>query len=248
MNTVLVTGCSSGFGMNIARHFLERGWKVVATMRTPDKGLLPASDHLRILPLDVTDDDSVAAAVEAAGPVDVLVNNAGIGWMSAFEGTPISLASDLFQTNTIGLMRVTQAILPGMRENGGGVIINVSSAVTLRALPLLSVYTATKAAVNAFAASLAIELEPFGIKVRTVLPGSAPGTSFGSSARSKIEKLGGFHPAYADFTNEVIARHQQNAGPKTQTSDVVEAVWRAATDADCPVVQPAGADAVAWAA
>lgn len=247
MRTVFITGSSSGFGLEIARHFLDSGWKVLATMRKPDPALLPASEHLRILPLDVTKDDSVAAAFEAAGPIDVLVNNAGIGWMNAFEGTPIDLASELFETNTIGLMRVTQAVLPRLRENGGGVVINVSSSVTLRSLPLLSVYTATKAAVNAFGASLAIELEPFGIRVKTVLPGSAPTTSFGSSARVKIQASGGFHPVYADVVNEVLARHQQDKGPKTRPSDVVEAVWRAATDPDCPAIQPAGADAVAWA-
>lgn len=98
-----------------------------------------------------------------AGPIDVLVNNAGIGWMNAFEGTPMDLAKELFETNTIGLMRITQTVLPHMRENGGGGVINISSSVTLRSLPLLSVYTATKAAVNAFDASLSIELEPFGI-------------------------------------------------------------------------------------
>jgi NAD(P)-dependent dehydrogenase (short-subunit alcohol dehydrogenase family) len=247
MKTVLITGSSSGFGLEIARHFLDRGWKVVATMRKPDPALLPDSEHLRILPLDVTNGESVAAAVEAAGPIDVLVNNAGIGWMNAFEGTPIDLARELFETNTIGLMRVTQAVLPNMRENGGGVVVNVSSSVTLRSLPLLSVYTATKAAVNAFGASLAIELEPFGIRVKTVLPGSAPTTSFGSSARAKIEGMGGFHPAYADFVNRVLDGHRQSQGPKTQTSDVVDAVWRAATDTDCPSLLPAGADAVAWA-
>ncbi|MGC4410112.1 SDR family oxidoreductase (plasmid) [Rhizobium rosettiformans] len=247
MKTVLITGSSSGFGLEIARHFLAHHWKVVATMRKPDPALLPVSPHLSILPLDVTSEESVAGAVEAAGPIDVLVNNAGIGWMNAFEGTPMDLAKELFETNTIGLMRMTQAVLPHMRENGGGVVINISSSVTLRSLPLLSVYTATKAAVNAFGASLSIELEPFGIRVRTILPGSAPTTSFGSSARAQIEAKGGFHPAYADFVSAVFASHQENQGPKTQTSDVVEAVWRAATDKDCPAVQPAGADAVAWA-
>ncbi|ESQ75685.1 hypothetical protein ABENE_23515, partial [Asticcacaulis benevestitus DSM 16100 = ATCC BAA-896] len=192
------------------------------------------------------DDHSVRAAIEAAGPIDVLVNNAGIGWMNALEGTPIAVARDLFETNTIGLMRLTQAVLPQFRENKSGTIINISSSVTLRSLPLLSVYTATKAAVNAFTESLAIELEPFDIKVRIVLPGSAPSTSFGSTARSKIQGGGGFHPAYAEFANEVMARNQQNQAPRTQSSDVVNAVWRAATDDNCPMHQPAGADAIAW--
>ena len=94
MNTVLITGCSSGFGRDIASYFLDRGWKVVATMRTPDASVLPASENLRILPLDVRSDDSVRQAVEAAGPIDVLVNNAGIGWLNALEGTPMDIAKN----------------------------------------------------------------------------------------------------------------------------------------------------------
>ena len=247
MKTILITGSSSGFGLDIAKHFVEQDWNVVATMRTPVEDLLPASENLRVLPLDVKDDRSVHAAIEAAGPIDVLVNNAGIGWMNAFEGTSIDIARDLFETNTIGLMRVTQAVLPQFREKSAGTIINVSSAVTLKSLPLLSVYTATKAAVNAFTESLAAELEPFGIKVGIVLPGSAPSTNFGTTARSKIQAQGGFHPAYADFINDVIAKTQQSQGLRTQSTDVVEAVWKAATDDNSPLRLPAGADAIAWA-
>lgn len=125
--------------------------------------------------------------------------------------------------------------------------VKVSSSVPVSSLSLLSVHPASKAAVHAFGASLPIELEHFGINMRTVLPGSAPVTNFGSSARAKIEAKGGFHPAYADFVSAVFAGHQENRGPKTQTSDVVEAVWGLATDRDCPAVQPAGSDAVAWA-
>ena len=192
MKTVLITGCSSGFGLDIAKHFLEQGWKVVATMRTPDPSVLPASDNLRILPLDVQSDESVRQAVEAAGPIDVLVNNAGIGWLNALEGTPMDIARDIFETNTIGTMRTMQAVLPQFRERTSGTIVNVTSTVTVKPLPLLSVYTASKAAVNAFTESVAIELEPFGIRVRIVLPGLAPETSFGKNAFGRMEEKGGF--------------------------------------------------------
>lgn len=247
MKTVLITGCSSGFGTEIAKHFLEQGWSVIATMRTPREDILPPSENLRILSLDVRDDESVRKAIEAAGPIDVLVNNAGIGWLNALESTPIDVARDIFETNTLGTIRVTQAVLPQFRERKDGTIVNVSSSVTLRSLPLLSVYTASKAAVNAFSESLAIELDPFNIKVRIVLPGQAPETNFGKTAMTKMEGNGGFHPAYADFANEIIGRMRQQDGPRTQSSDVVDAVWRAATDPNCPVRQPAGADARAWA-
>jgi NAD(P)-dependent dehydrogenase (short-subunit alcohol dehydrogenase family) len=93
MNTILITGCSSGFGLETARLFLDRDWTVIATMRTPRQDLLPASERLRILPLDVTDADSVAQAVEAAGPIDVLVNNAGVGLLNAVEGVSMERVS-----------------------------------------------------------------------------------------------------------------------------------------------------------
>src|SRR5262245_11590615 len=101
MKTVLITGCSSGFGTEIAKHFLEQGWSVIATMRTPREDILPRSEKLRILSLDVKDDESVRKAIEAAGPIDVLVNNAGIGWLNALESTPIDVARDMFETNTL---------------------------------------------------------------------------------------------------------------------------------------------------
>ncbi|MCZ4345826.1 SDR family oxidoreductase [Devosia neptuniae] len=245
MQTVLITGCSSGFGLDIARYFLERNWNVIATMRTPQSDLLPASDHLRILPLDVTSDQSVLKALSDAGPIDLLVNNAGIGFLNALEGTPIDTARDMFETNTLGTMRVTQAVLPQFRARQAGMIINVTSSVTLKPLPLLAAYTASKAAVNAFTECLALELEPFNIKVRIVLPGAAPGTNFGKTAMARMQEQGGFPQAYAGFAQAIIAQMQQSDAPRTQSADVAQAVWRAATDPDCPMRLAAGADAVA---
>ncbi|AON54773.1 hypothetical protein Hsc_2488 [Herbaspirillum seropedicae] len=120
MKTIFITGCSSGFGLEIARYFLQRDWKVIATMRTPRHDLLPASPHLRILPLDVADAHSIQAAVEAAGPVDVLVNNAGIGNLGALEAQPMAQVRELFETNTLGSIAMTQAFIPQMRGNGRG--------------------------------------------------------------------------------------------------------------------------------
>jgi NAD(P)-dependent dehydrogenase (short-subunit alcohol dehydrogenase family) len=99
MKTVLITGCSSGFGLETARYFLDRDWKVIATMRTPREDVLPRSDRLRVLALDVTDPESVGKAVDAAGPIDVLVNNAGIGVLSALEGISMETAREVFETN-----------------------------------------------------------------------------------------------------------------------------------------------------
>ncbi|MFL6696455.1 MAG: SDR family oxidoreductase [Vitreoscilla sp.] len=246
MNTVLITGCSSGFGLEIARHFLARDWNVVATLRTPAGDLLPTSPRLRVLPLDVTDASSIRDAVGAAGAVDVLVNNAGFGLAAPAEAAPLAAVRELFETNTFGTMAMTQAVLPQMRERGAGVIINVTSSVTLKALPFISAYRASKAAVNAFTESMALELEPHGIRTHLVLPGRSPGTRFGSSARSRMHGME--HPAYAETIQRVFAALQDASSPTTRMQDVADAVWRAATDASTPLRIAAGADAVAWMA
>src|SRR5215510_2732492 len=121
MKTVLITGCSSGYGLETARRFHGQGWNVIATMRTPRKDILPLSERLRILPLDVTKPDSIAAAIEACGPLDALVNNAGIGVVGVFEATPMATVREIFETNTFGVMAVTQVVLPQLRARRSGV-------------------------------------------------------------------------------------------------------------------------------
>ncbi|TFW19113.1 SDR family oxidoreductase [Duganella callida] len=237
MKTILITGCSSGFGLDIARHFLAREWRVIATMRTPDASLLPSSGHLRLLALDVTDAGSIRQAIAEAGPIDVLVNNAGIGMLGAVEGTPLDLARQVFETNTLGTIAMTQAVLPQMRERRDGVIINVTSSVTLKPLPLLAIYTGSKAAVNAYTESLALELAAFDIRAHLVLPGRAPSTRFGANAQQRIR----IPQAYAALAEKVFADWSQQTAV-TLPQDVVTAVWRAATDAATPLRLAAGAD------
>jgi NAD(P)-dependent dehydrogenase (short-subunit alcohol dehydrogenase family) len=244
MKTVLITGCSSGFGLEAARYFLDRDWRVIATMRTPREDVLPRSERLHVLALDVTDKESIRQAVAAAGPIDVLVNNAGVGVLNALEGTSMDIAREVFETNTLGTIAMTQAVLPQFRERRAGVVVNVTSSVTLRPLHLLSVYTASKAAVNAFSESLALELEPFNVRVRVVLPGRAPETRFGENAQSRMQN--GFPDAYAELAQRVFAHWQQESAV-THSLDVAEAVWRAANDSSCPSRIAAGADAIAWA-
>lgn len=243
--TVLITGCSSGFGLETARHFLDRGWKVVATMRTPEAGLLPASDQLRILPLDVTDEASIQRAVAAAGPIDVLVNNAGVGLLGAFEAQTEAVRRDIFETNVFGLMTLTRAVLPQFRARREGVVVNLASTVTLAALPLLAVYTASKAAVVAFTESLALELAPLGVQARVVLPGMGPGTQFGANARSR--SMVQPPDEYTPMLQQVMDGFKGYDGPTTSARQVAEAVWRAATDAAAPFALTAGDDAVVLA-
>ena len=242
MKTVLITGCSSGFGLATAHYFLERNWKVIATMRTPEKSPFSASKNIRVLALDVTDPVSIQQAIEAEGPIDVLVNNAGVGLLGALEGSSMDVIRSIFETNTLGTIAMTQAVLPQFRQRREGVIINVTSCVTTMSLPLLSVYTASKAAVNAFTESLALELEPFNVRVRLVLPGRAPETDFGKNAQPRMQDS--IPAAYADLAQQVFAEWSQST-LLTKAQDVAEAVWCAANDPASPMRIMAGADAVA---
>jgi NAD(P)-dependent dehydrogenase (short-subunit alcohol dehydrogenase family) len=244
MKTVLITGCSSGYGLETARSLHERGWRVIATMRTPRDGLLPRSDRLRVLSLDVTKPASVAAALEASGPIDVLVNNAGIGLLGAFEATPMATMRELFETNTFGAMAMTQAVLPQFRARRSGVIVNVTSSATLAPMPLVAVYTASKAAVESFTASLAFELEAFDVRVKLVEPGYCPNTSFASNGGPRMAGL--IPEAYAPFAERTFASFGQQSAT-TSEADVAEAVWRAANDTTGTLRFPAGPDAVALA-
>jgi NAD(P)-dependent dehydrogenase (short-subunit alcohol dehydrogenase family) len=244
MNTVLITGCSSGYGLQTARHFHEQGWKVIATMRTPREDVLPRSPRLRVIALDITRPESIAAALEASGPIDVLVNNAGIGAMGAFEATPMVTARSIFETNTFGVMAMTQAVLPQFRARRSGVIVNVTSSVTLAAMPLVSVYTASKMAIEGFTASLAFELEAFNVRVKLVEPGYCPNTRFTSNTSFRLEEM--IPEAYAPFAQRVLGAFTQVSAVTTE-ADVAEGVWRAANDSSATLRFPAGPDAVALA-
>lgn len=242
--TVLITGCSSGYGLETARHFHAQGWNVIATMRSPRAGLLPLSDTMRVLPLDVTKPDSIAAALDASGPIDALVNNAGIGVVGAFEATPMAHIRKVFETNTFGVMAMTQAVIPQFRARRAGVIVNVTSSVTLTAMPLAAAYTASKQAIEGFTGSLAHELAHFGIRAKLVEPGYAPTTRFAHNTSVRIEDL--IPEAYAAFATPIFAAFAEPALVTTE-QDVAEAIWRAANDRSEQLRFPAGGDAVALA-
>lgn len=244
MKTVLITGCSSGYGLETARHFHSQGWNVIATMRTPREDLLPQSKRLRVLALDVTKPASIAAALAASGPIDVLVNNAGIGLFGAFEATPMATTREVFETNTFGVMAMTHAVLPQLIAQRSGVIVNVTSSATLAPMPLVSTYTASKMAIEGFSASLAFELDAFNVRVKLVEPGYGPTTRFTSNSGARLEGL--IPEAYAPFAQRIFASFAQLSSLTTE-SDVAEGVWRAANDQSGQLRFPAGADAVALA-
>ncbi|WP_330172155.1 SDR family oxidoreductase [Streptomyces sp. NBC_01498] len=243
MKTVLITGTSSGYGRETARWFHARGWNVVATMRTPRAGVLPESDRLRVVGLDVTEPDTIGAVFEAAGPIDVLVNNAGIPSIGVFEGTSAARVREVFDTNTFGVMETTRAVLPQFRERGSGVIVNVTSSVVLGHMPLSAVYKASKMAVEGFTASLALELAPFGVRARTVEPGACLTTNFAAAATngaSPDELVPAPYAAWARKAMEAFTAQDLF----TEESDVAETVWQAVHDTTGRLRFPAGPDAV----
>jgi len=244
MKTVLITGSSSGYGLETARYFHAQGWTVIATMRTPREDVLPRTNRLRVLTLDVTRPGSIEAALDAAGPIDVLVNNAGIGALGAFEATPMATVRELFETNTFGVMAMTQAVLPQFRARRSGVVVNVTSSVTLARMPLVAAYTATKMAIAGFTASLALELEEFNVRVKLVEPGYGPTTRFTSNGGHRMEGL--IPEEYAPYANRIFAAFGQTSVVTTE-QDVAAGVWRAVNDETGQLRFPAGADAVTLA-
>ena len=243
MNTILITGTSSGYGLETARYFHAQGWNVIATMRTPREDVLPASDRIKVLQLDVTDADSVAAAFAAAGPIDVLVNNAGIGGIGVVEATPVEKARELFETNTFAVMATTKAIIPQFRERGSGVVVNISSSVVLGAMPLTAMYKASKMATEGFTASLALELADFGVQAKLVQPGYCPTTQFTANGGDISDLI---PETYAGFAGPILEAFSVQ-GNLTTPLDVAEAVWRAVHDTTGTLRFPAGPDAIALA-
>lgn len=233
--TVLITSCSSGFGEASARVFADRGWNVVATMRYPEASTtLSANERLTVERLDVQDIGSISLAIAAGiarfGRIDTLISNAGFGLSGVFEGTPREKIEEQFEVNLFGLMDVIREMLPHFRQNRAGTIINVSSGAGVFALPLISLYSASKFALEGFSESLSYELASLGITVKIVEPGGVTTTKFSERSGTEAEKADTL-PDYIPFLQgaaKVFDRLQQNA---TATAEqVAEVIFNAATD------------------
>ncbi len=170
MSSVLITGANGGIGRALAVEFARRGHHVIATARDPER--LADLDVAQRLPLDVTDDASVAAAVEAAGDVDILIANAGVIFYAAVEAIPLDELQRVFALNTVGALRVAQAILPQMRARGDGRLLFMSSVAGRIVLPPGAAYASTKWALEALVEALAIEVAPFGVQAALLEPGA----------------------------------------------------------------------------
>jgi NAD(P)-dependent dehydrogenase (short-subunit alcohol dehydrogenase family) len=248
--TVLITGASTGIGRATAELFAERGWNVVATMRIPDNGAdLDQLDSVTVERLDVTDaasiDAAVASAIERFGAVDVLVNNAGYGAFGPLEATPSENITKQFDTNVIGLLEVTKAVLPQMRAQGSGAIVNISSIGGRVTLPLGTLYHGTKWAVEGLSEALSYELESIGIRVKIVEPGVIATDFAGRSFDfSNDESMAEYQP----IVRGVLGGFESFMGNASPPSLVAEVIHEAATDESPRLRYLAGEDAEQWLA
>jgi NAD(P)-dependent dehydrogenase (short-subunit alcohol dehydrogenase family) len=234
--TILITGASSGIGKASVERFAAAGWNVVATMRDPAREKeWPGSDRVLLTRLDVTDPASIDAAIEQGlehfGGIDVLLNNAGYGQYGVFEAVPRAKVLEQFAVNVFGPMDVIRAVLPAMRKARRGVIINMSSGAGIYTLPMISLYAASKFALEGFSEALAFELLALGIVVKLVEPhGGVGATNF--NRRAETER--GVDPALDDYQEFVQRTAEAFAGMSAarllDSSDVAEVVYEAATD------------------
>jgi NAD(P)-dependent dehydrogenase (short-subunit alcohol dehydrogenase family) len=189
---VLITGCSSGIGRATAEHLVDGGWNVYATARKPESIEELARHGAKTLALDVNDESSMSKAVEEVerdGPIGALVNNAGYSQSGAIETIPMDSVRRQFETNVFGLMRMCQLVLPGMRDQGWGKIVNISSMGGKLVFPGGGVYHATKHAVEALSDALRFEVKGFGVDVVIIEPGAIR-TGFEDAANAAIDELG----------------------------------------------------------
>jgi NAD(P)-dependent dehydrogenase (short-subunit alcohol dehydrogenase family) len=232
MSRILITGASRGIGRAVAGQLAARGHEVVATAR--DVGTLADVPAAARLQLDVTDESSVRAAVAAAGPIDVLVSNAGATVRAPMETVPVAEVQRLFDLNTFGALRVAQAVMPGMRERGGGKLIFISSIQGRIAIPLIGPYSASKWALEAIAETLAIEAAHFGISVQLLEPAAV---SSGGAQRAKV---------FLDDSNPYRPLLDQVQGFRSDpvtVDEVAAAVALAVEDVHAPLRIPVGAPA-----
>ncbi|QEH42420.1 SDR family oxidoreductase [Chitinophaga sp. XS-30] len=243
MKTIFITGASSGLGKATAKLFAQKGWKVIATMRQPEKETeLVALANMHLLPLDVTDGESVQKTVEAAiaiSPVDVVFNNAGYGLTGPLEGYVDEQIARQFNTNVLGVIRVTQVFLPHLRERKSGLVINTTSIGGLVTFPFSSIYHATKWAVEGWSESMSYELAIHNIQMKTIAPG---GIATDFMTRSLDMRK---HEAYAEHFDRFLAGFSNPDSPLQFSSaeSIATVVYEAATDGKDQLRYLAGNDA-----
>ena len=245
MTTIVITGASSGIGAATAAHFADQGWSVAATMRRPgSRHALAAHPNITLHKLDVTEPDSIETAraeiLDQHARVDVLLNNAGYALMGPFEAASPEQIEKQFNTNVFGLMHVTRAFLPHLRTRGRGVIINVSSIGGIVTFPLMSLYHASKWAVEGFSESLSFELAHVGIRVKLIEPG---GTATNFDSTSMERGTGETADAYEQTQVAFMANAAHLGIASSPPASVAAAIFAAATDGSARLRYPVGVDA-----
>lgn len=243
--TILITGASSGIGKATAIYFQQKGWNVIATMRKPEAAKeLRELGNVLIAKLDVTDDKSITTAVAAGlkhfGKIDVLLNNAGYGAYGPLEATPIEKIERQFETNVLGVLKTTKALLAHFRKNESGVIINISSVGGKVTYPLGTLYHGTKFAVEGVSEALHYEMGAIGVRVKLIEPGMVA-TDFGGRSFdfSNDEKL----TEYQEVVKGVFAGFEDAQKLASPASAIAEVIYTAATDDSEKLRYPAGKDA-----
>ena len=242
--TVIITGSSSGIGRATAQLFHEQGWNVVATLRSPEaETMLDQPDNVLVTRLDVTDRASIETAVAQSiarfGSIDVLVNNAGYGAFGPLEATSHEKIVRQFETNVIGLLDTTKAVVPHFRQQGNGTIVNVSSIGGRMTFPLGTLYHGSKWAVEGLSEALSFEMQAIGVRVKIVEPGvintDFGGRSFDFSADESLAEYQGIVGALAD--------RMSGTGASSEPIVVAEVIYEAATDGTNRLRYTAGDDA-----
>ncbi|MFC9737890.1 SDR family oxidoreductase [Streptomyces noursei] len=220
--TALVTGASSGIGAAVAAALVARGYHVLGTSRDPLTVAAPLPG-VRYLPLDLADEAGIEACAAAAGPVDVLVNNAGESQNGPFEELPMAAVRRLFQLNVFGAVRLTQLVLPGMRERGHGRVVMIGSMLASFPLAYRSSYVAAKAALKGFADAARREVAPYGVALTTVEPGSI---ATGISARRTHYVADGspFADEYRTMLAALDANEARGIPPQKVAATVLRAI------------------------
>ena len=233
--TVLITGTSSGFGKTTARHFAKNGWNVVATMRRPEtEKELTALDDVLVNRLDVEDSASITESIQAGiarfGRIDALINNAGFGLFGLFEATPPEKVREQFNVNVFGVMDVTRSILPHFRKNKGGLILNVSSGAGVFTLPMISLYCASKFALEGFSESLSYELASQKIILKIIEPGGVVSTNFGKRSGEEAAHNSSLKDYDAFVADTLAIFAGLRAARLASEEDVAKVIFEAATD------------------
>jgi NAD(P)-dependent dehydrogenase (short-subunit alcohol dehydrogenase family) len=245
-HTVFITGTSTGIGAAAVRLFASHGWQVAATMRNPADAKFGDLPGVRVYALDVTDTASVQQAVAQAqqdfGQLDVLVNNAGYGLVGPFETATTEQIQQQFATNMFGVFAVTQALLPALRTQKSGVIINITSVGGRTGFPMNSLYHATKFGLDGFSESLWYELAPFGIQVKVVAPGGVA-TDFATRSLHFTASPDEDANPYASQMRAVLEAFSSRSGNASQPEQIAEVIYQAATDGSSQLRYIAGADA-----